>query len=595
MTSGSPPMFEPLEDRRMFSAGDLDPTFGSGGKVIAEKVGFPVAAVTVQNDGRVIAVGRLLNDFAVARLNPDGKLDQTFGDHGVARADFGGSRGDFASCVAVQPNGKIVVAGRRDNHSDFAFGDQGEFAVARFNTNGTLDTSFDGDGKASIDFKGYGPSEANAIAIQSDGRIVVVGDADTQGLVSGYNVDFAIARLMPNGSLDHTFGDSFFGVTRTGMTTIDHFGEFNPATAVSVAPDGKIVVAGPSDHLVMVRRLQPNGTTDTTFHGGEAILNFSPDPNINAGYPIIGDVSAQPDGSAFVVGSVDGNFLVTKLKDNGQSDTSFGGSGFVKADFGGNDVAHSVRVSREGILVAGGSDGKFAMTRLTQKGFFDGFFGSSGKVVTAVAPGESILSTSLTNDGRILAIGSKGDTARYISAEPKVGISTIDSSGREGGANDASFIVTRDKIYSFPTRVYFNLTGTATFGQDYSSSVLKLASRGNGVTTSRGTLGTIGTISGIGINPVTQTAYVDIPADQSFVVVPITILSDALTEPTETVSLSINANAHYKPVDATSQSATVTIADKLTISIPPGSIIIARSATSVAADIFGDARISGSV
>jgi uncharacterized delta-60 repeat protein len=417
---------------------------------------------------------------------------------------------------------------------------------------------------------------------------VLAGESNDYGIftTTTYNIDFAIARLMPDGSLDHTFGNSVLGLTRTGTTTIDHFGEFNPGRAVSVAPDGKIVVAGISDKLVMVRRLLPNGTTDSSFHGGEAILNFNTDPTINGGYPIISDVSAQPDGSAFVVGSIDGNFLTIKLKDNGQSDTSFGGSGFVKADFGGNDVARSVRVSREGILVAGGSDGKFAMARLTQKGLFDGFFGANGKVVTAVAPGESILNATLIND-RILAIGSKGDTARYISAEPKVGISTIDSSAREGGANDASFIVTRDKIFSFPTRVYFNLSGTATFGQDYSSSVPKLEGRGISTGIASNTIG------GISINPVGQQAYVDIPADQSFVVVPITVLNDSLTEPTETVSLSINANVHYKPI-AASQGAEVTIADRLTIKLP-NPIIIAKPLTSVAADVFGDTRISGLV
>src|SRR4051794_14878956 len=151
----STPIFERLEDRQMFSAGALDPfdpTVATGGIIIGETVGFPVAAVTVQKDGKAILVGKLGNDFGVARLNANGVLDQSFGTGGVTRADFGGSRGDFATCVAIQPNGKIVVAGRRNNASDFLYGDQGEFAIARFNSNGTLDNTFDGDGRATVDF-----------------------------------------------------------------------------------------------------------------------------------------------------------------------------------------------------------------------------------------------------------------------------------------------------------------------------------------------------------------------------------------------------------------------------------------------------------
>src|SRR5205814_6501506 len=130
------------------------------------------------------------------------------------------------------------------------------------------------------------------------------------------------------------------------------------------------------------------------------------------------------------------------------------------------------------------------------------------------------------------AYGRRGDTARYISAEPKVGIFSLDNTAREGGKDNASFILTRDKIYSFPTRVYFNLSGSATFNQDYTST-FTLDGRANG-----GSAIAFAAANTIGINPFGQTAFVDIPADQSFVVVPVTVLSDTLVESAETVNLT---------------------------------------------------------
>src|SRR4051794_20420450 len=202
--------FEQLESRRMLSAGDLDPTFGTGGKLVSEQVGFNVNGLAVQRDGKIVAVGMLNNDFGVARLNANGTLDTSFGGNGTGTttADFGGNRGDFANTVAIQPDGKIVVAGRRDNFSIVDFGDHGDFAIARFNADGTLDKSFSGDGKQTLDFTGYGDQQANALAIQPDGRIIVAGVDEVHSVFNGLDndEDFAVARLLGNGKLDPSFG-----------------------------------------------------------------------------------------------------------------------------------------------------------------------------------------------------------------------------------------------------------------------------------------------------------------------------------------------------------------------------------------------------
>jgi uncharacterized delta-60 repeat protein len=99
------------------SAGDLDTTFGVGGKMLSQAVGFAVRDIAVQADGRVIAVGELGGDFGVARVGTNGRLDPSFGRDGIVRTSFGGNRGDYANAVAIQPDGKIVAAGRRGNYS----------------------------------------------------------------------------------------------------------------------------------------------------------------------------------------------------------------------------------------------------------------------------------------------------------------------------------------------------------------------------------------------------------------------------------------------------------------------------------------------
>jgi uncharacterized delta-60 repeat protein len=179
--------------------GDLDPAFGVGGKVTTS---FDVPAATatsvaLQRDGKVVAAGWLFDetaniDFAVARYNPNGSPDLTFGSGGKVRTDFFG-RDDIANAVAVQSDGKIVVAGNARNDAlDLLF------ALARYNTDGSLDKTFDSDGKATGTFFGT----AYAIVVQSDGRIVVAGT----GYNSGTSNDFALSRFNPNGSPDISFG-----------------------------------------------------------------------------------------------------------------------------------------------------------------------------------------------------------------------------------------------------------------------------------------------------------------------------------------------------------------------------------------------------
>src|SRR5215831_9343154 len=175
---------------RYNSNGTLDTTFGTGGKVgtafDSGSVSYAQAfSVSVQPDGRIVAAGYteigacLFNgleqpcfDFALARYNSNGTLDASFGMGGRVTTDFAGPN-DQAESVAVQPDGRIVVAGAAGRFTNRGF----DFALARYNTNGTLDTSFGTSGKVTTDFAGADdvPSEPSAVALQSDGKIVVVG------------------------------------------------------------------------------------------------------------------------------------------------------------------------------------------------------------------------------------------------------------------------------------------------------------------------------------------------------------------------------------------------------------------------------------
>src|SRR5213078_3530124 len=197
--------------------GDLDPTFGTEGKVLTDfDHSTDIAhAVAIQADGKLIVVGTTYQDndfssedFAVARYNPDGTLDKTFGAGGKVQTDFPGLAA-VASSVVIQPDGKIVVAGGAFPLFTFL----GDFKVVRYNPNGSLDTSFGDGGIVTTTFPEG--SYAFALALQSDGKIIAVGSANSP--VNYY--DFAAARYLANGTLDSTFG--------TGGKVSTDFGDHN--------------------------------------------------------------------------------------------------------------------------------------------------------------------------------------------------------------------------------------------------------------------------------------------------------------------------------------------------------------------------------
>src|SRR5882724_5461257 len=201
------------------ASGDLDSTFGGGGKLT---LAFPGAndvarGTAIQSDGKIVAVGSDGNDFTLARYTTTGALDATFGAAGTVTTDFSGGV-EQAFAVAIDASGKFVVAGSATNTSNVNPTGT-DFALARYNANGTLDATFGTGGKVVTDFLSSS-DQAAAIRIDSNNKIVVAGRAFNPGnppSTPSTSFDFALARYNTNGSLDGSFGTG-------GKTITDFFG-----------------------------------------------------------------------------------------------------------------------------------------------------------------------------------------------------------------------------------------------------------------------------------------------------------------------------------------------------------------------------------
>ena len=425
--------------------GQLDTSFGSYGKVTtaigtAADIGNSAA---IQADGKIVVAGKSHNgsnwDFAAARYLANGVLDQTFGGSGKVVTQVG-TGNDIGNGVAIQKDGKIVVAGETHNGTNL------DFAVVRYNANGTLDTSFGGTGKVTVGYieTGYfgsGRDEHDdygcCVALQGDGKIVVAGSAGGDNNYNGTGDDIGVMRFNADGTLDTTFGG---GRVRTNIAG-GSFGSKDVARSVVVQGDGKIVVAG--DHndsytgttSFAVVRYNADGSIDNDF-GGYGIVTTGISDNLYGGKCVGRSMALQKDGKIVVAGQVlasDYNFAMARYNTYGTLDTSFNSTGIVKTDFGnGDDDGFGVAVQADGkILVAGMSVGDFGLARYNTNGTLDATFGTAGKVKTDFGSGfDSGNSILLQTDGRIVVAGKSATNtddfalARYSVQQPDVRIGT---------------------------------------------------------------------------------------------------------------------------------------------------------------------------
>jgi len=398
------------------AAGDLDTTFGIAGMVTTDlNHSTDIAnAVALQADGKLVVVGTSYKqndfsdeDFVVTRYNTDGTLDTTFGRGGKVRTDFPGLAA-VPSSLVIQPDGKIVVAGGAFPLFTFL----GNFEVVRYNPNGSLDSSFGNGGIVTTIFPEG--SYASAVALQRDGKIIAAGTLFVD-FIPGEpsNTDFALARYNRDGTPDATFGNS-------GQVSTDFVGMEDDAFSVLLQTDGKIIAVGSANNpatyydFAAVRYLA-NGAIDTTFGvAGKVSTDFGV-----AGFDRAQSAALQPDGrivaAGFAISQNGGvqNFAVARYTSNGLLDTTFGASGKNQIDFGSCcQSVYKVLLQSDGKIVTVGyantesSDSDFLLARLNPRGSLDATFGVGGKVRTSFGDlNGGANGAALQSDGKIVAVG----------------------------------------------------------------------------------------------------------------------------------------------------------------------------------------------
>lgn len=344
---------------RLMPDGSMDNSFGTEGFVRVDhaKHTEKANAIALQADGRIVITGSESNknyphdyDFATLRLNPDGSVDKSFGYEGWVITDLG-TDDEFASVIAIQPNGKILSAGRIDvgGHSDFA--------MVRYLPDGSLDSLFGNAGIVQTTFLNDWRTwdEAHAIALFPDGKILLGGYADARQL-------FGLAKYNPDGTIDSTFGEY-------GLVTMD-WGNLKSGviTTIQITDDGGFLAGGqvsnmefPGKGNIAIVRYQSNGDLDPEF-GLNGIAKIS-----IGELSTIGDMKLMSDGSIIIAGTSNirwetyFDWLLVRLSANGKLDTSFDSDGYVTLIMGiGINSVNQVLVQPDDkIILTGNTKGGY--------------------------------------------------------------------------------------------------------------------------------------------------------------------------------------------------------------------------------------------
>jgi uncharacterized delta-60 repeat protein len=415
--------------------GDLDSAFGTGG-VSLTALGSDdyVRDVALQPDGKIVAAGAswdgTLYRFALSRYNADGSLDPTFGDAGKVLTSVG--TGAAIHAVALQPDGKIVAAGRAYN------GGSPEFALARYTSAGSLDASFSGDGLVTTSIGSE--STARDLVLEPDGRIDVAGHARVGG-----RDRVALARYTSAGALDTTFGSN--GRSTAAVGDDDAF-----ALALVRQDDGRLVAAGGASEggvtKIALARFSSGGSLDSGFGSGGSVLT-----PVGAG-ALASSLLIDPDGRLVVAGSAaEGTtvtFAVARYGASGALDGSFGTGGVTLIQPGATSLGNSLARQPDGRLVVAGevvTSGaqSFALSRLNADGSVDTGFGTGGSVTTAIGSRGEAHDVVVQPDGQIV-VGGTGNVgtgprqfalARYVWAAEAPDDGGGDAGGGDAGGGDA--------------------------------------------------------------------------------------------------------------------------------------------------------------
>jgi uncharacterized delta-60 repeat protein/uncharacterized repeat protein (TIGR01451 family) len=358
--------------------GDLDPSFGAGGLVTTDFNQDSVQALAVQPDGKIVAPASVGQQFFwdLVRYNPDGSLDPTFGSGGKLTTTFPNQIYSQPRAVTIQPDGKILVGGLAAFPANCVncFGPQA-FALARYNTDGTLDPSFGSGGLATLLLPL--PSEIEALAVQPDGRIVAGGVTFEPLPVGSPIFVFALIRLNPDGSPDLSFGLG-------GVVMTDFFRPaFGAIFAIALQTDGRIVASGeifgpgPAQSPgFCVVRYNTDGSLDGSFGVGGIVIT-------QLASAFGGGISILSDGRILVGGGAPNYAAVARYNTDGSLDPTFGTGGIAFAPFPGQYMA----VLPSGHIIVAGTHNvpapsAFSVTRFDADGFLDPTFGNGGNVQT---------------------------------------------------------------------------------------------------------------------------------------------------------------------------------------------------------------------
>lgn len=354
-------------------------------------LGGKASSLALQTDGKIVVAGSMLNgllpakDFALIRYDSNGSLDSGFAANGIQVTDFSGGE-DEAFSVVVQQDGKILVAGKAGNANP-------DFALTRYHANGLPDNSFSSDGLHTTDFFG-GPDQANTIMVQDDGKILVAGSATS---TSGKSA-FAVARFHANAAPDLSFGG-------TGKFIDESIGTSANARVIILQPDHRILATGytqgaadSSVDLAFVR-YEPEGSLDLTFADdgkGTAFYTYSGNSRLHY-------IAVQQDGKLVVAEAL---FSLARYHADGTPDSSFGINGqVVEAPIGAIHITQAIAIQQDQKLLLAGYDPAYdgsILMRFQINGTLDSTFGNNGLVKTPSFSGNAI---AIQDDGKILVAG----------------------------------------------------------------------------------------------------------------------------------------------------------------------------------------------
>ncbi len=373
--------------RRYTTNGTLDATFGIGGMATTAK-NIYTTSIAIQKDGK-IAVGGVSqnsskNDFALVRYNTNGSLDSTFGNAGIVTTSIGISSVVYS--IAIQSNGKILAGGYSFSYKDTVQ----VFALVRYTSNGSLDNTFGNGGIVTLATSST-YSIVQSVAIQSDGKIIAVGTISPNTInLDRYfynNGKMCLVRFTTNGSLDNNFGitTTTFGGKKTCLD--------DRGNATAIQSDGKIIVAGTSDQKYALIRYNTNGSLDATFGIGGIVATEI--------WYSINSIAIQSDGKILVAGQ--GSQGLIRFNSNGSLDATFGNGG--TAIISGDAIANAVTIQNDGkIIVAcfSQSGAYISLLRFTANGTLDSSFGFNG---IANKYGLGGLALAIQSDGKIAVAG----------------------------------------------------------------------------------------------------------------------------------------------------------------------------------------------